>query len=110
VTTDTSLGGVPLPAGSRLVLVWPAANRSEHLGGDVIDVHRANPRQHVGFGWGAHLCVGAPLARMEARVTFEQLLARTQSFAVEEGDDVHHHRSLMVRRLASLPLDLVPTR
>jgi cytochrome P450 len=107
VVTDTTLGGVELPAGSRLVLVWPAANRSAELGGDGINVERANPRQHVGFGWGLHLCVGAPLARMEARVAFEQLLCLTGSFAIEPGAEIRHHRSLMVRRLESLPLTLV---
>jgi cytochrome P450 len=108
VLTDTTLGGVALPAGSRLVLVWPAANRGAVLGGDAIDVDRPNPRQHVGFGWGVHLCVGAPLARMEARVTFERLLARTRTFAVEQGAEIQHHRSLMVRRLVRLPLTLDP--
>jgi cytochrome P450 family 144 len=108
VVTDTTLGGVDLPAGSRLVLVWPAANRTTELGGDAIDVERPNPRQHLGFGWGLHLCVGAPLARMEARVTFERLLSRTRSFAIEPGTELAHHRSLMVRRLQTLPLTLVP--
>lgn len=106
VVADTTLGGVRLPAGSRLVLVWPAANRTIELGGDEIDTERRNPRQHVGFGWGSHLCVGAPLARMEARVAFEQLLARTRSFTVEPDASLHHRRSLMVRRLSALPLAL----
>jgi cytochrome P450 len=107
VVVDTTLGGVALPAGSRLVLVWPAANRTAELGGDEIDIDRPNPRQHVGFGWGLHLCVGAPLARMEARVAFEQLLGRTRSFTVEPDAQLHHHRSLMVRRLTELRLTLV---
>ncbi len=111
VVTDTTLGGVELPSGSRLVLVWPAANRD--LEGcnqpEQIDVDRPNPRQHLGFGWGIHLCIGAPLARLEARVTFEQLLARTSSFSVEASPDaLRHHRSLMVRRLVELPLTLQP--
>ena len=108
VVADTTLGDVALPAGSRLVLVWPAANRAPALGADEINLDRANPRQHLAFGWGPHLCVGAPLARMEARVTFERLLARTRAFAVEPGAQLRHHRSLMVRRLRSLPLTLAP--
>jgi len=111
VVTDTTLGGVELPAGSRLVLVWPAANRDAegHDKPDEIDVDRPNPRQHLGFGWGIHLCIGAPLARLEARVTFEQLLARTSSFSVEASPEaLSHHRSLMVRRLIDLPLTLEP--
>ena len=108
VVSDTTLGGRELSAGARLVLVWPAANRSQELGGDGIDVDRPNPRQHVGFGWGPHLCVGAPLARMEARVTIEQLLVRTRSFECDPEVELRHHRSLMVRRLESMPLTLVP--
>jgi cytochrome P450 family 144 len=110
VTTDTALGGVALPTGSRLVLVWPAANRGPELGADEIELNRPNPRQHVGFGWGLHLCVGAPLARMEARVTLERLLARTRSFSIEPGPQLRHHRSLMIRRLTALPLNLAPAR
>jgi cytochrome P450 len=108
VVADTTLGDVALPAGSRLVLVWPAANRDDASGAEEVDLGRSHPRQHLGFGWGPHLCIGAPLARMEARVTFERLLARTRSFALAPGAQLRHHRSLMIRRLAGLPVDLVP--
>ncbi|MGP0030840.1 MAG: cytochrome P450 [Acidimicrobiales bacterium] len=109
VRTDTTLDGVELEAGSRLVLLWPAANRDPETFGhpEDIDVHRPNPRQHVGFGWGIHLCLGAPLARLEAKVTFERLLARTSSFSIEvPPGDLRHHKSLMIRRLVELPLSL----
>jgi cytochrome P450 len=108
VRTDTTLGGVALPAGSRLVLAWPAANRDDALGADEIDLQRPQPRQHVGFGWGLHLCIGAPLARLEARVALEELLARTRDVAVAPGAPLRHHRSLMIRRLEALPLELLP--
>jgi cytochrome P450 len=109
VVRDTELGGVALPAGSSLVLMWPAANhdRAAFANPDDIDLDRPHPRQHVGFGWGIHLCVGAPLARVEAKVAFEQLLARTTSFSIDPGaPPLHHHRSLMIRRLVELPLVL----
>jgi cytochrome P450 len=111
VVADTDLGGVHLPAGSTLVLMWPAANhdREAFTNPDDIDLDRPNPRQHVGFGWGIHLCVGAPLARVEAKVAFERLLARTTSFSLDPAaTPLHHHRSLMVRRLVDLPLILEP--
>jgi cytochrome P450 len=61
----------------------------------------------VGFGWGIHLCVGAPLARVEAKVAFEQLLARTTSFSIDPAAlPLRHHLSLMIRRLVELPLIL----
>jgi cytochrome P450 family 144 len=109
VVADTELAGVKLPAGSTLVLAWTAANRDADAfpNPEEIDLARPNPRQHVGFGWGIHLCVGAPLARVEARVAFEQLLARTTSFAIDpESAPLRHHQSLMIRRLTSLPLVL----
>jgi cytochrome P450 len=109
VLTDTELGGVNVPAGSTLVLAWPAANRDRDVfsNPDEIDLDRPNPRRHVGFGWGIHLCVGAPLARVEAKVAFEQLLARTRWFSVDPASaPLRHHRSLMIRRLVDLPLVL----
>jgi cytochrome P450 len=111
VVADTELGGVAIPAGATVVLAWPAANRDTAVfaNPDEIDLDRPNPRQHVGFGWGIHLCVGAPLARVEAKVAFEQLLRRTRSFAIDpDAAPLRHHRSLMVRRLVELPLVLEP--
>jgi cytochrome P450 family 144 len=107
VVTDTELGGVNIPAGSTLVLAWTAANRDRDAfpNPDQIDLERPNPRRHLGFGWGIHLCVGAPLARVEAKVAFEQLLARTTSFAIDPASPpLRHHQSLMIRRLTTLPL------
>jgi cytochrome P450 len=111
VVADTELGGVTMPAGSTLVLAWTAANRDRDAfpNPDEINLDRANPRQHVGFGWGIHLCVGAPLARVEAKVAFEQLLARTTSFSIDPASPpLRHHLSLMIRRLVSLPLLVDP--
>jgi cytochrome P450 len=111
VTQDTELAGTAIPAGAHIVLMWPAANRDPLVFDDPDHVHldRPNPRNHFTFGWGIHLCVGAPLARIEARVAFETLLARTRSFRIDaEAAPLVYHRSLMIRRLVSLPLVLEP--
>jgi cytochrome P450 len=109
VTRDTNLGGVAIPADARLVLVWPAANRDPNCfdAPNEIRLDRPTPRQHVGFGWGIHFCLGAWLARMEAKVVFAGLLARTTKFRVDpSAPPLRHHRSLMIRRLIALPLVL----
>jgi len=112
VTRDTDLAGKQIPAGSHLLLAWPAANRDATVydDPDQIRLDRPKPRHHVGFGWGIHLCVGAPLARVEAKVAIETLLARTRHFTVEhEQLPLRYHPSLVVRRLTALPLVLEPS-
>jgi cytochrome P450 len=107
VTRDTDLAGKHVPAGSHLVLAWPAANRDQAVYDqpDEVRLDRPRPRHHVGFGWGIHLCVGAPLARVEAKVAIETLLAATRQFTLDPGRlPLRYHPSLLVRRLESLPL------
>jgi len=108
VTEDTTLGGVEIPKGSRVMLMWGSANRDDVAfpSPGELDLERARPKAHVGFGSGIHFCLGAPLARMEARVTLERLLARTSSFGLTPGARVKHVPSLFVRRLETLHLQL----
>jgi cytochrome P450 len=109
VTEDTALGGTAIPAGAHVVLMWPAANRDERVyeEPDHVRLDRPNPRNHVGFGWGIHLCIGAPLARLEARVALEELLAATANVRLDaSAPSPTYHASLLVRRLESLSLVL----
>ncbi|WP_162941629.1 cytochrome P450 [Desertimonas flava] len=75
---DVELSGVSVPAGSRLLVLLGSANHDEgHFpDGDVLDLDRANARNHLSFGFGAHYCLGAPLARLELRVFLEILTQR----------------------------------
>lgn len=113
VPADTELCGVPVPAGATVLLLWAAANRdpAEFDRPEEVVLDRAAPRHHVGFGRGIHLCVGAPLARLEAEVVLSRLLARTASIEPAPDRRPERERSLMVRRFRSLPLrvEVVPT-
>jgi cytochrome P450 len=82
-TRDIELRGVTIPAASRVLLVFGAANLDEREFADAerFDIHRGAPR-HLAFGHGIHYCLGAQLARLESRVVFEELLARLPRFDV----------------------------
>jgi cytochrome P450 len=107
VRRDTEVAGEPLPEGSRVMLLWGAANRDgdEFPNPDTIDLARPNPKAHLGFGFGIHHCIGAALARLETRVVLETLFSRTS--ALRRGDGkIAHVPSLLVRCLAALPVEL----
>jgi cytochrome P450 len=79
-TDDYELRGVTIPAGESVLLSYPSANRDEDIfeHADCFDVGR-DPNRHVGFGFGAHYCLGTHLARLEARALYQELLPRLQS-------------------------------
>ena len=85
-TNDTEIAGQPIAAGDRVVLVYPSANRDERAFDDPdrLDLTR-RPNDHVAFGAGGpHFCLGANLARFEARIMFEALLTRFDGLEVAE--------------------------
>jgi cytochrome P450 len=104
----TSLGGVTIPAGATVLLMWGAANRDAEIFDqpDRVNLDRPVPRRHVAFGRGMHHCVGAPLARMEARIVLTTLLERTSDLTIGRGMAPEWVSSLMVRRHRLLPLTL----
>ena len=104
VVHDTELCGVALPSGSRLLLLWGAANKdpSHFDNPEEFRLDRAAGKGHISFGKGIHFCVGAALARLEANIVLGQLLARTSNItAVDVGKWLP---SLLVRRLERLEL------
>ncbi len=85
LTREVSLHGVRIPAGAEVMLLFGSANRDDRVFADPdrFDLGRRGAR-HLAFGHGAHYCLGAHLARLEARVAFEELLRRFPDFALLE--------------------------
>jgi cytochrome P450 len=83
---DVDLYGVLLPAESELRLIYAAANRDERFfpEPDRFDIHRKNARRHLALGHGLHFCLGAALARLEAKIALEELLAFVPEFELAE--------------------------
>jgi len=105
---DTVLGGVALPKGARLMLMWGAGNRDPQTYSCPadLDLAREKPKQHLAFGSGIHFCLGAPLARLEAKIAIEELLARAARVELVADEKPRHHPSLFVRRFERLRLQL----
>jgi cytochrome P450 len=108
VLRETQLGGVHIPDTARVFLLWAAANRDPAIftDPDKLDIERHNTHEHLGFGHGMHFCIGARLARMEARVILRELLRQTSSFVLDTTVPVKHVSSIFVRRLGQLQLRL----
>lgn len=88
-TEEVDLGGVKIPAGSQLLVALGSASRddSRFENGDELDIHRKNAKEHVGFGHGPHLCLGAPLARQEMRIALEETARRVPHMELVEGQE-----------------------
>jgi cytochrome P450 len=106
VTKDVEIGGVTLPAGSWVLVMFASANRDEREfpNPDAFDVER-NPAQMVGWGMGRHSCLGRALARMEINVLFDVLADHFERFEV--GDYAYAINNI-IRGLDHLELTLTP--
>jgi cytochrome P450/uncharacterized OsmC-like protein len=107
-----TLDGVQIPAHEQVLVCLGAANRDpgRFPAPDVLDISR-DDGSNLGLGHGIHYCLGAPLARLEARVAFEELLARHPGLRLAVGRDAlawTHGDGLVLRGLASLPVVLSP--
>jgi cytochrome P450 len=100
--TGAVLGGREIPEGAAVIAVMGAANRDPERFGepDRLELHRRDNR-HLAFGWAAHFCFGAPLARMEGQIAFETLLARFSELSLAE-DAVRWRPNLGLRGLTEL--------
>ena len=109
VTRDTELDGVKIPKGGTIWLMFGSANRDASVfpDPDKFDPLRPNLKESVAFGRGAHFCIGAPLARLELKVLFEQVAKRLASFTLPAGYKLSYEPSYILRGLAGLELDVV---
>jgi cytochrome P450 len=105
VTRDVELYGDKLHEGERVALLIGSANRDERVWEDPerFDLHR-NTNASLSFGQGTHFCLGAALARLEARVALEEVQRRLPDFAIK-SEGIQRVHSINVRGFAALPIE-----
>ena len=102
--TDLEIRGQKIKEGDLVVMLYGAGNRDEDVFGDDAEEFKVSrsPNPHLGFGFGGHQCLGAALARMEARSMFEELLSRFPT--MELVGDVVRMRATMVPGVKRMPV------
>ena len=110
VPRDTTLGGVDIPADSTALLMFAAGNRdpAQFDDPDSVDLTRGSPKRHLAFGHGIHFCVGAALARIEARAVLRAVLEQTRDFTLDPDYRPQWVDSLLVRRHQQLHVCATP--
>ncbi len=106
---DYRVGEVTIPSGSRLLLAFGAANRDPDVF-DEPDTYRAdrNPHNHIAFGYGAHMCIGAALTRMEGQAVLRELAS--QASAITAVGSTTWSTNTSLRGPTHLPVRLTPAR
>ncbi|MGM7699102.1 cytochrome P450 [Microbacterium sp. A84] len=104
--TDVTLGGQLIREDDPIALVYTSANRDERVfpDGEHFVLNRENIQRHIAFGRGTHSCPGAPLARMMMRITLEEALGRSASWALTEEPEMAIWAEWGTR---SVPMDFV---
>lgn len=104
-TRDVTLHEVTIPAGEKVMMLYGSGNRDPREFGataDLLDVRR-EPRRHLAFSSGPHFCIGNHMARLQARIAVEELLAAFPGIETDTARGVRHE-SAFVRAWASLPV------
>jgi cytochrome P450 len=108
---DQVVAGTTIPAGSTIALGYSSANHDETVFPDPerYDLDRGEVvRRHLGFGWGVHLCVGAPLARVEGQHVLSTVLDRVPAMRLAPGFEYERVRMFMMRGPVRLDVELGP--
>ena len=106
VVSDAEIGGVKVPAGARMFVSFLSANNDDRKFAcpHAIDTQRPGVRSHLAFGAGPHFCIGAPLARLEMRVSVERILARMRDIRIDESVEIRRQAKMIVRGIENLPI------
>lgn len=105
-TADAEVGGQQIAEGDMLYVCYGSGNRDERQfeHPENLDLGRGRNTGHLAFGHGEHGCLGANLARSEARIAVERLLTRLDDIQLAEGAEVPRHRTFILHGAASVPL------
>ena len=106
-TRDVTLRGQRIAAGDKLLLLYPSANRDATVFPEpfTFDITRT-PNEHLAFGYGAHFCLGASLARLELRVFFEELVQRLPNLELAGDNPPSLRASNFITGIESLPVNV----
>jgi cytochrome P450 len=102
---DTEVGGVPVPAGARMLMCFAAADHDPaHFGSDADEfrIDRPDAELHLSFGKGPHLCLGAPLGRLVTVITLQLLTTMTPKLELVPDQDIAYNPNALFRGLRSL--------
>ena len=93
------IAGVNIPEGANILLALASANRDENLfeDPDHFDIERSNARRHLSFGHGAHMCIGAPLARLQLRIILEEITQRFPGMTLVDNQTIDWIRTISFR-------------
>lgn len=105
---DVEIRGVTIPKGQPIMLSFASANRDEEVFPEPhrFDIRRANARKQLTFGNGVHFCLGAPLARLEMKIVFEEFSKRFPKMRLVEPDTAKHLHTFVFRAADSLRVTL----
>jgi cholest-4-en-3-one 26-monooxygenase len=108
-TAEVELAGTAIPAGAKVVLLYPSANRDADAfpDPDRFDIHRT-PNDHLAFGFGTHHCLGANLARLELRVMFDSILDRMHDIELGRDQEPTNRATNFVSGYETMPIRFAP--
>jgi len=106
-TQEVRMGDVVVPAGAGLILMLGSANRDPAVfpDPDRLDIRRANAKEHLSFGAGPHLCLGAPLAKLQGRIVLEVISSRLPTLRLAPGCPLRFAPNVTFRGPLSLPVE-----